>query len=207
MKNVFKMILFVVCMALMSSHVIAIPSPFSPWAKNIVKKEVMDLPATHIILGSTVGKAVGVAVSGDITISDTGVVSMADGSADGNNQLRTARATYDVGVDLGTVAAHGLGVYLPANAIIIRSYFYIVEQFVDAGSGTVALHCEDANNIYSAADITGMLVGSVTDGIQDGTTANFTGSISASCEITATVAGSAQTAGKFITFVEYIVAE
>jgi hypothetical protein len=199
----FLSIVFTLC----AITVMAVQAPFQKWVPDILTQHIMDLPATYMVLGSTVGKAVPVAVTGDISISDTGVVSMASINADGLNQKRVARATYDVAVDLGTVAAHGLGVNLPAKAVITRSWFYTVTQFTDAGSGTVALHCEDANNIYSAADITGIAAGTVTDGVQDGTTANFTGSIAASCEITATVAGSAQTAGKLILFVEYIVVE
>jgi hypothetical protein len=129
-------------------------------------------------------------------------------TAEGLNASRVARVTYDVAVDLGTVAPHALGVTLPAKAIIVRTWFYIVTQFTDAGAGTVAIHCEDANNLYTATDITGMSVGATTAGaIDGGAESTFLGSIAAACEITATVATEAQTAGKLIFFVEYFVAE
>lgn len=128
-------------------------------------------------------------------------------SADGLHLKRIVRVTYDVAVDLGTIAAHTLGVSLPANALIQRSWIYVVTQFVDGGSGTVAFHCEDANNIKTATDITGTADGGIIEGAQVGTTATMTGSIAATCEITATVATAEQTAGKAILFVEYVVVE
>lgn len=120
--------------------------------------------------------------------------------------MRFAKAIYDVDTDGGTIAAHGLGVYLPAHAIIKQAWFYTDTQFVDGGSGTVALHCEDANNIYSAADVTGITAGTTTSGVSTGTAATMKDAIAADCEITATVAGAAQTAGKMTIFVEYVVA-
>lgn len=176
-------------------------------------------------------------LTGDVTYGNSGAASMASGSVDsaeiatnavtatelaasaiteadtiaqsaeGLHLKRIARVTYDVAVDLGTIAAHTLGVSLPANALIQRSWIYVITQFVDAGSGTVAFHCEDANNIKTATDITGTADGGIIEGAQLGTTATMTGSIAATCEITATVATSAQTAGKAILFVEYLVVE
>jgi hypothetical protein len=123
----------------------------------------------------------------------------------GIGNLRIARFTYDVATNLGTIAAHGLGVSLPAKAIIIRSFFQIDTQFVDGGAGTVALSCEDANNIKTATDITGSSVGAFVEGASTGAASAFVGSIAASCEITATVAGAAQTAGKLTGWVMYVV--
>lgn len=128
-------------------------------------------------------------------------------AADGISQKRIARAVYDVAVDLGTIAAHPLGVSLPAGALVTQSWFYVVTQFTDTGSGTVALHCEDANNIYTAADITGISAGTITAGNQTGVAADMTAAIGAACELTATVATNAQTAGKLILFVEFVVVE
>jgi hypothetical protein len=156
-------------------------------------------------------------ITGDITATSLGATTIGAGKVlesmlavpgtDGLNAVRVARATYDVATDLGTVAAHPLGVTLPAKAVITRSYIYIVTQFVDAGAGTVALHCEDANNIKTATDITGSGDGSFIEGASDGAAANFKSGIAAACEITATVATAAQTAGKLVVFVEYIVVE
>lgn len=177
----------------------------------------IQLSSGNIIVGDASGNANSVAMSGDATISNAGVVALAAGvvteadllaqSADGLHAKRVARATLDCGVSSCTVGALGLGVTLPANALLQRSFFYTVTQFVDGGAGTVALSCEDANNIFSAADITAITGGTVTDGVQDGTAATITGSIAAACEITATIAVAEQTSGKLILFVEYMVVE
>lgn len=124
---------------------------------------------------------------------------------EGHFQIRVAKAIYDTEVDGGTAGAKGLGVFLPAKAIIKQSWFYTDTQFVDAGSGTVALSCEDANNIYSAADVTGIAVGTTTSGVSTGTAATMVKGIAAACEITATVATATQSAGKMTIFVEYVV--
>lgn len=100
---------------------------------------------------------------------------------------------------------HSLGAYLPAKAIITRSYLYVVTQFADSGAGTVALHCEDANNIKTATDITGSSAGALIEGQSTGAASAFVGSIAAECEVKATVAGASQTAGKLVAFIEYVV--
>lgn len=126
---------------------------------------------------------------------------------DGLNAHRVARATWDFAVDGGAQGAIGLGVTLPAKSIIEHAYFYTVTQVVDGGTGTGALHCEDANNLYSAADVTGNADGTLVEGIADGTTSNFVKDIASACELTWTIAGADATAGKLIFFVHYTVAE
>lgn len=155
-------------------------------------------------------------LSGDASLADSGALTiasdsveedmLADVGSDGLHALRIARATYDVsGPDDGSVGAHGLGVSLPANAHLLKSWFYVETQFVDSGAGTVALHCEDANNIFSAADITGNSDGTEVAGASDWAVGNMVAGIAAACEITATVAGAEQTAGKLIVWVIYAV--
>lgn len=126
-------------------------------------------------------------------------------TADGLLSLRVARVTYDVSADGGGIGAHGLGVSLPANALLKQAYFYVKTQFVSASNGTVALSCEDANNIYSATNITGQSAGAITAGVQTGTAANMSSAIASACEITATVASASYTAGKLNLFLEYLV--
>lgn len=126
-------------------------------------------------------------------------------TAEGISNLRVARFNYSVATDGGTIASRGLGVTLPAKAVIVRSYLRIDTQFVDGGSGTVALSCEDANNIKTATDITGSSAGAFIEGQSTGASSAFISSIGAACEITATVAGAAQTDGKLTGWVEYVV--
>lgn len=116
----------------------------------------------------------------------------------------TIRAEYDVAVHGGSIGLHGLGKALPAKAIITRSWYQVGTQFADAGSGTVGFYCEDAGNILAAADITAQTAGSLHDGVSTGTLASMVPGIGANCELTAVVAGAAQTAGKLVIFVSYV---
>jgi hypothetical protein len=100
---------------------------------------------------------------------------------------------------------HGLGVYLPASALILRSYIYVETQMVDNGSGTVAYHCEDANNVKTATDMTGSAAGAFIEGASTGAVSAAVASIANRCEIKATVAGADLSAGKHHVFVDYVV--
>jgi len=184
--------LFVMFLMLFTGLVFATQAPYQPHDELLLSKGIMHLADKGVLLGDANGK-------GQVELL----------GVDGSMQKRIARATYDVAVDGGGIAAHALGVKLPANALMTRSWFNVTTQFTDLGgaTGTVALSCEDADNIYAAADITGNAADANVDGVQDDTTANFTGSIAAECELTATVAAGAQTAGKLILFVEYLVTD
>ncbi len=120
---------------------------------------------------------------------------------------RTLRVPYDVAEHGGSVTAHGLGQALPAGAIITQAWTYIVTQFSDSGSGTVAISCEDANNILTAQDPTGSAAGVLTAAAATGTAAAMVKSIAANCEVTATVGGVAQDAGRMLIFIRYVVGE
>ena len=137
-------------------------------------------------------------------IDEGGTASLAK---DGIAPSKVARATYDVAVDTGTIAAHALGVTLPAHAIVRQAWFQITTQFVDAGSGTVALSCASANDIFSAADITGSAAGTITAGVPTGVAATMFDVGATECELTATVATAAQTAGKLVLYVQYEVSD
>ena len=165
-------------------------------------------------------------VSGDITFDDNGVTAIgtdkvvtadildgtileadlaAPAGTEGLYPERVAVFIYDVATDLGTVGAHALGVSLPAKAVITRSYFKIITQFTDTTTGTVALSCEDANNIKTATDITGSSGNAFVEGASTGAISAAVRGIGAACEITATVADDAMTAGKLIGWVHYVV--
>lgn len=116
---------------------------------------------------------------------------------------RTVRGVYDVAVNGGGIGPHSLSVALPAKAIIKRSWYQIGTQFTDSGSGTVAISCEDAGNILPATDITGQAAGTLHDGASTGSLATMVQGIASNCDLVATVAGAAQTAGRLVVFVEY----
>lgn len=115
----------------------------------------------------------------------------------------TQRFTYDVAVHTGTVAAHGLGVYLPPKAAMIRSFAYVDTAFT-TGTGTVAISCEDSANIFSAFDPSTPSAGDFVEGNQTGAISAATAAIAARCEITATVGATAQTDGKLTGWVTYV---
>jgi hypothetical protein len=140
-----------------------------------------------------------------------------------------AVATFDPSANTGerTVAAHGLGVFLPSKAILTRVWVDVVTTFTSANdSGTIALHAQSANDIVAAiaisdasnvwdAGIHGSKIG--IPALADTATetalvvnALFAASmlkLTAEREITATVAVQALTAGKANIYVEYVIGD
>lgn len=132
-------------------------------------------------------------------------------SAAGLYVPRLARAVWDPSGDttMRTVAAHGLGVTIPANAVIRQVWFFTKTSLVSASNnGTIAFSCNSANDLFSAADIDASsgVAGQVGAGVPIGTAATML-KVTTACEITATVAVNAFTAGKIDFFVEYSMAE
>lgn len=130
------------------------------------------------------------------------------------------KVVYDISVDSTSGSAVGLSAYLPANSIITKVFMVIETQFIDDGSGTVALHCEDSANILSATDISGFATDTAMivypyDIDRDTTTAfststaasfatNSAQSIAAGCEISATYGGATPSAGKLTALIYYL---
>jgi hypothetical protein len=162
-----------------------------------------------------------VAVSGDATLAANGTLTIAAGaveesmliaqSADGLHAKRIARATYDFAADGGAVGSIGLGVTLPDNAVIVRSWYTVLTTFTSADdSATVAISIptDDIAGIVAATAISAG--GNVWDaghheGIQVGTAATFSEQTTAARELTLTVGVQDLTAGKLILFCEYVV--
>lgn len=126
-----------------------------------------------------------------------------------------------------TIAAHGLGVYIPTKAIITRAWIDVVTTFTSAtdaatiavklqtaGDFTVAIAISDASNVWDAG-IHGCLPGSYAEATVAGDSAlldaaRVAGSffkLTAVREIVATVAVEALTAGKANVFVEYVLSD
>jgi hypothetical protein len=141
---------------------------------------------------------------------------------------KVAVATYDVtGGDSGAIGAHGLGVYIPDNAIITRAWVDVVTTFADGASdsATIALSAQSANDLVSAIAISDAsnvwdagIRGTKVDSIAlDGNALSQIGMAAARAatmikttairEITATVATAALTAGKMNVYVEYHVSD
>jgi len=126
-------------------------------------------------------------------------------SSDGKLVKKILRASLDCAASSCVVGTVSMVQTLPAKAIMTQTYFFTETQFVDGGAGTVALSCEDADNIFAAADITGISAGVITSGVPIGTAGTMAAAIAADCIITATIAVAEQTAGKLNLWVEYVI--
>lgn len=125
-----------------------------------------------------------------------------------------------------TIAAHGLGVYIPNKAIITRAWYDVVTTFTSAtDAATIAYKAQSANDLLSAiaisdatnmhdAGVHGCIVGFPNLGAdaahdtQVEVAALFAATfvkMTAERELTATVAVEALTAGKAVLFVEYYI--
>lgn len=143
----------------------------------------------------------------------------------------TATAIYDTslndsaGVSNKTIAAHGLGVYIPTKAIITNAFYEVLTTFTSAtDAATIALSAQSAGDLKAAiaisnasnvwdAGVAGCLPGSYAERTVAGDTAILDAASKAASyvkctaerELTATVAVEALTAGKLILFVEYYI--
>lgn len=124
---------------------------------------------------------------------------------------KMAKFVYDVSVSgygssTTNSGVHGTGVYLPAGAIITRSWVDVLTQFAGTAGGLTAFHCETAGNVRAAASLLGYGAGTYLDGESTGASTLFK-PIAAECEIKATVTVKDSTAGKLVGFVEYVVGD
>lgn len=123
-------------------------------------------------------------------------------AVNGQSFKQVATAIFDTGGADVAVGDHGLGVTLPDNAIITRSWGDIITAFVSEGNdGTIALKAEGAADLLAAIDadtLTGIF-----ECKPDGTAAKMI-KLTAARELTVTVATHKLTAGKAVFFVEYV---
>lgn len=132
------------------------------------------------------------------------------GTTDGLGLLRVAKATFDPSAVAGmrTIAAHGLGVTIPDNAIVVGGFIEVLTTFTSAtDAATIAIHAQTANDIRAAVAIS---TGTSWDAgmqaiIPKANTPETTGiKLTAARELTATVAVEALTAGKATVFIYYV---
>lgn len=137
----------------------------------------------------------------------------ANQAASGNTFKGLAIAVFDPSANTGerTAAKHGLGVYLPDNAIVQRTWYEVLTTFTSADdSATIALGADTDSEAGIKAAIAISNVANPYDaglheGIQDGAVANALTKLTAQRELCATVAVQALTAGKARIYCEYIV--
>jgi hypothetical protein len=134
------------------------------------------------------------------------------GSFSGIGNLRCAVAVFDVtgkdsaGANNTTIAAHGTGVKIPANAIITGGVMEVLDPVLGTGA-SVAVHVKTANDIQTAAAISGAPWS--TKGLKAVTpkinTPESTGiKTTAESEITFTVTAAVLTAGKVVVYVPFV---
>lgn len=123
---------------------------------------------------------------------------------------REAKAIFDTalldsaGVSNKTVAAHGLGVFLPIGAIITKAYWQVKIAFTSVDStATIALKAQSTADLYAATAVSGAPgTAGFLAGVPDGTITHMI-SLTAERELVATVGVEALTAGQAILVVEY----
>jgi hypothetical protein len=126
---------------------------------------------------------------------------------------KTVHAVWDVSAnsDLGSSTVnsgvHGLGVYLPTSSLITRSYGWVETAMTDAGTAladaTLALKCEDANNIKTG--FTSLGANQFIEGASSGASSVMVASIAARCEVTATVTNDNFDHGKVHFYIRYVI--
>lgn len=188
-------------------------------ADDVAPVEI-DLNDGNFIVGNASNQGAGVAMSGDGTLANTGALTIAAGAvtepklgvpnADSLMAARVARATYDFNEHGGSIGDVQLGVTLPDNAIITRTWYEVLNTLTSAtDAATIALKAEGAGDLKAAVAISDGADpwdAGRHDGIQDGAVANMVKTTDARV-LVATIAVEAVTAGKFVVFAEYVVSD
>jgi hypothetical protein len=153
-------------------------------------------------------------LSAESAVSKAELVALdqSDSSEKSTGVTFVAKALYDVsGGDAGSVGAHGLGVTIPDNAVILDGVIDVITTFTDDDddSATIAISVEGANDIVTATAISGgsnIWDAGLQDVAPDGTAANMV-KTSDDQEVTATVADDALSAGKMWVILRYVITE
>jgi len=129
--------------------------------------------------------------------------------------LRIAKFEFDValndssGVSNKTIAAHGVGVSLPAHAIVCGGFVDVNTLFtsLNANNGTIAIKVVGANDIISATAVSGAPYSSIGRKAivpKFNTPESTSVKTTAVSEITVTVATSGLTAGTLTGYLYYV---
>lgn len=132
-------------------------------------------------------------------------------ATEGLGRIGVARFDFNMAI-VGdrTVAAHGTGVTLPINAVVIGGFFEVNTLFTseNANNGTIAIMVQGANDVQTATAVSGAPYSSI--GLKaivpKSNTPESTGiKCTAAREITCTVGTSAMLTGKLTGFLHYVV--
>jgi len=184
------------------------------------------LSSTQLYIGSSAGVATVRTVTGDVTVSNTGVTAIASGvvaeadlvdySTDALHPNRIARATFDFAVDGGVHNTdYDMGVDLPDNAVVTRAWYEVITTFTSATDAAVfgiGLPTDDAQGIVAFASISSgtPFDAGYHEAIQTGTAANFSTKTTAARAVTFNLSSTADgdlTAGALVLFLEYTVSD
>jgi hypothetical protein len=121
------------------------------------------------------------------------------------NHKKVAYFEYDFAKEGGAVAAITLrGQPLPADAVVTDAMIRVNTALTSGGSAQVALSLLAANDVFSAAVISGFTKDALIDGVPDGTiTHALLCSAAAGTYLVLTPSVAALTAGKFTVALEY----
>jgi len=131
----------------------------------------------------------------------------------GLGALRVARFEFDTaGLDSAgaantAVGAHGVGVTLPAHAIIVGGFFDVNTAFTTAASGTLAISVQAANDIQTATIVSSApfsTVGRKAIVPKANTPESTSVKTTAAKEITCTVATGVLSAGKLTGYLYFV---
>ena len=182
--------------------------------------DVLGLPVSGLKIGAAGAEVAVTATAANLnaipTATGTGAeidkaTKPSEMATDGLGRMAVARFTFDMAV-VGdrTVAAHGTGETLPINAVVIGGFFDVNTLFTseNANNGTIAIKVEGANDIQTAAAVSGAPYSSI--GLKaivpKSNTPESTGiKLTAAREITCTVGVSAMLTGKLTGFLNYVV--
>lgn len=146
------------------------------------------------------------------TVTQAALATALGGTADGLGLMRVARATFDPSANslVRPIAAYDLGVTIPINAIVMGGFVVVHTLFTSAGgnAGTIAISIQSANDIISAAAVSGAPYSSIGRKAivpKVNTPESTSIELTAARAMTATVATQALTAGKLTVFLFYVV--
>lgn len=142
-------------------------------------------------------------------LSAAGLVQAAQ-DAINNGTLKIAKFEFDAGIAANrTIGAHGTGVTIPNAALVIGGVFIVDTLFTseNANNGTIAIHVNAANDIQTAAAVSGApysTTGKKAIVPKINTPESTSILLTAEREITCTVAVSALLTGKLHGFLIYV---
>jgi len=127
-------------------------------------------------------------------------------TTDGLHPGRVARATYDFDEHGGAQGSILLGVTIPDNAIIKRTFYHVITAVTSGGAAEINFQAEGVEDLLADEVLgTAGTVG-IHDGIQDGAGSNMV-ICTAARQLTMVIKVADLTAGVLVLFCEYVVSD